>query len=178
MCRIASAAAARNCQRLFQPFTRYVSTRRIYASWTSAVACSVCPGDSSDIRWEATRRSSSYTSGSNRSAADGSPDSIWDRIRVTSVMLSKIPCGEIRIHCAARWRSSGCDGFLCYPANEVSTPVSSFCHSQNRVTRSIRCRMVESGRVRCRLRRHPTPGECLSNPPSLKTAETAVPGPS
>ena len=33
---------------------------------------------------------------------------------MTSVMLFKILCGEIRIHCAARWQSSVCDGFLRY----------------------------------------------------------------
>ena len=42
--RIASAAAAKKCPRLFQPCAFSTSTSRRYASCTRAVACSVCPG--------------------------------------------------------------------------------------------------------------------------------------
>ena len=61
-------------------------TSRKYASCTSAVACSVCPGFSWASLAAASFRSSSYTSGSSCSAAAGSPDSIRDRMRVTSDM--------------------------------------------------------------------------------------------
>jgi hypothetical protein len=44
MRRMASAAAAKKWPRLFQLCTLSVSTRRTKASWTSAVASSVCPG--------------------------------------------------------------------------------------------------------------------------------------
>lgn len=42
--RMASAAAPKKCPRLFQRWAFSTSTRRKYASWTRAVAWSVCPG--------------------------------------------------------------------------------------------------------------------------------------
>src|SRR5260221_6592968 len=42
--RMASAAAAKKCPRLFQRSFGSFPTRRRYASWTRAVACSVWPG--------------------------------------------------------------------------------------------------------------------------------------
>src|SRR5262249_24908052 len=62
MRRMASAAAAKKWPRLPQPGggdpRRPPSTRRRYASWTSAVASSVWPGFSWAIRCAASRRSS------------------------------------------------------------------------------------------------------------------------
>jgi hypothetical protein len=58
------------------------STNRKCASWTSAVAFSAWPGFSCASFWAASRRRSSYTSGSSCSAARGSPCSMSDRMRV------------------------------------------------------------------------------------------------
>ena len=69
--RIASAAAAKKCPRLSQCWAFSTSTSRMYASCTSAVACSVCPGFSWASLAAASFRSSSYTSGNSCSAADG-----------------------------------------------------------------------------------------------------------
>jgi hypothetical protein len=69
-----------------------LSIRRKYASCTSAVACNVCPGFSCASLAAASFRSSSYTSGKSSSAAAGSPESICERMRVTSDMPRRIAC--------------------------------------------------------------------------------------
>ena len=61
---------------------------RRYASCTSAVAWIVWPGFSWANFTDASFRNLSYTNGNKCSAADGSPDSICDRIRVTSDIVS------------------------------------------------------------------------------------------
>ena len=86
MRRMASAAAEKKCPRLFQFWACSASSKRRYASWTRAVAWRVCPGFSLASFWAASLRSSSYTSGSSCSAACGSPCSIADRMRVTSLI--------------------------------------------------------------------------------------------
>src|SRR5581483_4892713 len=83
MRRIASAAAAKKCARFFQSGCRSPPSRS-HASWTSAVGCSVWPSASRAIRAAASRRNSSYTSGSSRSAACGSPASTCCRRSVMS----------------------------------------------------------------------------------------------
>src|SRR5262245_32713781 len=88
MRRMASAAAARKCPR---PAKYWSPTRRRYASWTRAVACSVWPGCSWASLAAASRLSSVYTSGSRSAAACSSPRCAASSKRLTSDMAARVP---------------------------------------------------------------------------------------